>query len=164
MRSDFMSTRECKDLAMNWFAGEFRLAIEVSEVTSYRLASVLSSFAGEASSSSRKGATIFPRHVPKTLACATWAGSVAWSETAKLSGAAEPEGMSNLPQAEARWWVVGFFGIARQLQDGRRRFESWRRTSQFVLSCKSLLTSYTAVRMKYIASARHESSVAYSAH
>lgn len=55
MRSDFMSTRECKDLAMNWFAGEFRLAIEVSEVTSYCMANVLSSFAGEASSSSRKG-------------------------------------------------------------------------------------------------------------
>ncbi|KAH8635784.1 hypothetical protein IG631_11185 [Alternaria alternata] len=104
---------------------------------------------------------MFPRHVSKTLACATWAGSVAWSETAKLFGAAEPEGMSNLPQAEARWWVVGLFGVARQLQDGRRRFESWRRTSQFVLSCKSLLATYTAVRMEYIASARHGSSAMY---
>jgi hypothetical protein len=154
-----MSTRECKDLAMNWFAGEFRLAIEVSKVESYRLASVLSSFVGEASSSSRKGATIFPRHVSKTLACATWAGNVAWSETAKLSGAAEPEGMSNLPQAEARWWVVGLFGIAGQLQDGRRRFESWRRTSQYVLSCESPITTYAEVRMRYTALVRHKLSV-----
>jgi hypothetical protein len=36
-----MSTRECRNSAMNWFAGEFRLALEVSEVISYRSASVL---------------------------------------------------------------------------------------------------------------------------
>ena len=72
---------------------------------------------------------MFPRHVSKRLARAAWVGSVARSETAKSSGAAEPDGMSNFLQSAVRWWNVGFFGVARQLQDGRRRFESWQRTS-----------------------------------
>jgi hypothetical protein len=36
-----MSTRESKDPAMDWFMGELRLDSEVSEVISYRSASVL---------------------------------------------------------------------------------------------------------------------------
>jgi hypothetical protein len=75
---------------------------------------------------------MFPRYIPKTLACATWADSVSQSEIARLYGAAEPEGMSNLLRSEVRWWVVGLFGVAKQLQDGGRRFESWRQASKFV--------------------------------
>ena len=41
IRSGLISTRESRDPAMDWFAGEFRLALEVSEVISYRSASVL---------------------------------------------------------------------------------------------------------------------------
>lgn len=61
--SGFMSMRELEDPAMNWSMSAFRLALEVSEVVSYCGASVFSSFAGEASSSAKKGVTMFPRHV-----------------------------------------------------------------------------------------------------
>ena len=102
IRSGLISTRESRDPAMDWFAGEFRLVLEASEVVSHCSAGVLSSSAGEASSSSWKGTTMFPRHISKTMAYATWAGSVSRSEIARLYGAAEPEGVSNLLRSEVR--------------------------------------------------------------